>query len=77
MRLLTQLKLFVTFLQKGFASTKKHKTAYSEQKLKNANKKHLREKKSLIQLFAFCAFAWLCFYAFSPFSAFSAWKIFS
>ena len=53
-----------------------HKTAYSKQKFKNAYKKHLREEKSLIRLFAFCAFAWLCFYAFSAFSAFSACKIF-
>ena len=37
-------------------------------------------KKSLIPLFAFCAFAWLCFYAFNDFSAFNtfnACKIFS
>ena len=44
---------------------------------KKAYKKHLREKKSLIRLFVFCAFAWLCFYAFSTVNAFSACKIFS
>ena len=64
--------LFFFFLQKDLTSTKKHKTVYSEQKLKNVYKKHLREKKSLIHLFAFCAFAWLCFDAFSAFSSFNA-----
>ena len=29
--------------------------------LKNAYKKHLREKKLLIRFFVFCAFAWLFF----------------
>ena len=62
------------FLQKGFTSTKKHKTAYSQQKQKNVYKIHLREKKLLIRLFAFYAFAWLCFYAFSAFSTFNAFS---
>ena len=53
---------FLLFFTKRFYKYKKHKTAYSEQKLKNAYKKHLREKKSLIRLFAFCAFAWSCLY---------------
>ena len=64
--------LFFFFLQKDLTSTKKHKTVYSEQKLKNVYKKHLREKKSLIHLFAFYAFAWLYFDAFSAFSSFNA-----
>ena len=34
--------------------------------------KHLREKKSLILLFAFCAFAWLCLCVFGAFGAFGA-----
>ena len=40
--------------------------------MKNTYKKHLRGKKLLIRLFAFCAFTWLCFYVFSAFSAFNA-----
>ena len=34
-----------------------HKATYSEQKWKNTHKKHLREKKLLIPLLAFCAFS--------------------
>ena len=45
------------FLQKDFTNTKKHQTAYSEQKIKITHKKHLRGKKLLIHLFAFWAFA--------------------
>ena len=58
---------FFFFLQRDFASTKRYKTAYSKQKLKNVYKKHPRGKKLLIHLFTFCAFALLCFYAFSAF----------
>ena len=50
------LNFLFFFLQKDFTSTKKHKTAYSEQKIKITHKKHLRRKKLLIRLFAFCAF---------------------
>ena len=35
------LNFLIFFLQKDFKSTKKHKTAYSEQKFKNVYKKHL------------------------------------
>ena len=44
---------FFFFLQKDFTSSKKHKTAYSELKLKNAYKKHLKRKKLLIRLLRF------------------------
>ena len=71
MRLLGSVLNFF-FLQKDFTSTKKHKTAYSEQKQKNTYKKHLLGKKLLVHLFPFCAFTWLCFYALNAFSAFSA-----
>ena len=65
------LNYFFFFLQKDFTSTKKHKTAYSEQKNKrNTYKKHLRGKMLLIRLFAFCSFTWLCFYDFSAFGTF-------
>ena len=41
-------------------------------------KKHLRERKSLIRLFAFGAFhTFYAFYAFCAFNAFCACKIFS
>ena len=68
------LNFLIFFLQKDFTSTKKHKTAYSEQKKKKKNtyKKHLGGKKLLIRLFAFCVFTWLCFFAFRAFSVFSA-----
>ena len=36
--------------------------------MKNVHKKHLREKNSLICLFAFCAFVCLCFCAFGAFA---------
>ena len=61
MRSLGQFQTFFFFLQRDFASTKRYKTAYSKQKLKNAYKKHPRGKKLLIHLFTFCAFALLCF----------------
>ena len=67
------LNLFF-FLQKDFTITKKHKTTYSETKMKNTHKKHLRGKKLLIRLFAFCAFAWLQFCAFSALSTFSTFS---
>ena len=57
-----------------FHKHKKHKAAYREQKFKNAHKKHLRGKKLLIRLFAFCAFAWLQFCAFSALSTFSTFS---
>ena len=45
----------------------KVQTAYKGTKIKNAHKKHLRKKKSLIHLFAFCASAWLCLCVFCVF----------
>ena len=74
MRSLGQFQTFFFFLQRDFAGTKRYKTAYSKQKLKNAYKKHPRGKKLLIHLFTFCAFALLCFYSFSAFSAFNAFS---
>ena len=66
------------FFTKRFYTHKKHKTHkthINEQKQKMQRfytlKKHLRGRKSLIRLFAFCAFAWLCL------CAFCACKIFS
>ena len=38
------------------ATRQNHKNANKEAKIKNALKKHLRGKKSLIRLFAFCGF---------------------
>ena len=77
MRLLRQFKTFYYFFTKRFYKCKKAQNHLKRTKIKKAYKKHLRDKKSLIPLFAFCAFAWLCFYAFSAFSAFSSCKIFS
>ena len=65
------------FYEKILRVQKSTKPLTANKNFKNAYKKHLREKKSLIRLFVFCAFAWFCFYAFSAFSAFSACKIFS
>ena len=44
---------FLFFLPKDFTSTKSTKTLNQRTKIKNALKKHLREKQSLIRLFAF------------------------
>ena len=77
--LILNFLLLFFFLQKDFTSTKKAQNRLQLTKIKNVYKKHLREKKSLIRLFAFCAFDALCFYAFigfSAFNAFSACKIF-
>ena len=62
----TVLAFLFSFLQKDFTNTKKHKSTkrYKQTKIKNALKKHLKGKKSLTCLFAFCAFAWLCLCAF-------------
>ena len=49
---------FQTSLFKNFTSTRSTKRL-QRTKTKNALKKHLRGKKSLICLFAFCAFAWV------------------
>ena len=65
------------FYEKILQVQKSTKPLTANKNFKKAYKKHLREKKSLIRLFVFCAFAWFCFYAFSAFSAFSACKIFS
>ena len=46
-------------------------------KIKNALKKHLRKKKSLIRLFAFLCFCSGDFVPFGAFGAFGACKIFS
>ena len=72
MRSLGQFQTFLFFLQKDFTITKSTKTHISKQKQKRqrfyALKKHLRGKKSLIHLFAFCAFAWLRLCAFCAFA---------
>ena len=41
------------------SQAQKAQNSYKRTKTKNAPKKHLRGKKSLIRLFAFCAFAWV------------------
>ena len=64
---------FWLFFTKRFHKHKKVQNRLQQRKTKNAYNRHLRGKKLLIRLFAFCAFAWLCFYAFS---AFNACKIF-
>ena len=69
---------FFFFFTKRFYKYKKAQNRLRQTKTKkNAHKTHPGEKKSLICLFAFCAFPWLCFYAISAFNAFSACKIFS
>ena len=65
------------FLRKDFTHKKKHKNGNKRTKIKKpafyTHKKHLREKKSFIRLFAFlcflcfCAFAWLSLCAFCAF----------
>ena len=67
------------FLTKRFHKHKKAQNCLQQTKIKKCVYKHLRRKKLLIHIFAFCAFAWLYFYnvsAFSAFNAFSACKIF-
>ena len=59
MRSSGQFQTFYFFLTKRLHSQQRHKTLASQQKLKNALKKHLRGKKSLIRLFTFCAFVLL------------------
>ena len=66
--------LFI-YCSKRFYTHKKHKTHMSEQKQKRqrfyALKKHLRERKSLIRLFAFLCFLYfLCFWCFLCFMCF-------
>ena len=51
----------------------KAQNAYKQTKIKNALKKHLRGKQSLIHLFAFLCF---CLSVFVPFSAFYAFCAF-
>ena len=60
MRLLRVLNFSLIFYEKILEIQKSAKQLTANKK-KNAYRKHLREKKSLIRLFAFCAFAWLCF----------------
>ena len=54
------------FIQKFHKHTQAQNT-YKQTKIKNAPKKNLRGKQSLIRLFAFGAFAWLRFCAFGAF----------
>ena len=75
LRLLGQFKLF--FWQKKILHTPKAQNRLQQTKIKNRHKKHRREKKSFIRLFAFCAFAWLHLCAFSVFSVFSAFSAIS
>ena len=53
------IKAILNFFIQKFYNHKKAQNAYKRTKIKNALKKHLRGKKSLIPLFAFCAFAWV------------------
>ena len=50
------IKTILNFFIQKFHEHKKHKNAYKQTKIKNAPKKHLRGKKSLICSVAFCAF---------------------
>ena len=47
----------LNFFMQNFHNRKKAQNAYKRTKTKNAPKKHLRGKLSLIRLFGFCAFA--------------------
>ena len=55
--------IFFFFLQKDFTSTKKQKTAYREQKFKNAHKNILGEKSHLFTYLRFVLLmvVFLCF----------------
>ena len=65
-----------SFIQILHNHKKKHKTLTSEQKQKNAPKKHLRGKQSLIRLFAFLCFCPSVFVLFSAFGAFLCFQCF-
>ena len=69
MRLSRQFQTFLFFFTRRFHTHKKHKTHISEQKQKRQHfyphKKHLREGKSLLRLFASLRFlSFLCFLCF-------------
>ena len=58
---------FLLFLFSFLRPHKKHKNTHKQTKIKNAHKKHLRGKKSLIRLFVFLCFSLvvsLCFLCF-------------
>ena len=59
-------------IYKKILHTPKEQKRFQRTKIRNMHKRHLRGKKLLICLFAFCAFAWLHLCAFRAFRAFSA-----
>ena len=67
------IKTTLNFFIQKLHNHKKAQNAYKQTKIKNAPKKHLRGKKSLIRLFVFLCF---CPSVFMPFSAFSAFNAF-
>ena len=52
------IRAVLDFFIQTFYNHKKAENVYKRTKIKNAPKKHLGGKQSLIHLFAFCAFAW-------------------
>ena len=74
MRLLGHFYTLYFFFTNRFCNHKNAQNAYKGTKIKNASKKHLRGKYSLIRLFAFSC---LCPSAFVPFSTFDAFGTFS
>ena len=67
------IRAILNFFIQNFHTYKKAQNAYKRTKIKNAPKKHLRGKQSLIRLFSFLCF---CLSVFVPFSAFSAFCAF-